>query len=134
MRASWRFSDRELETPWTIPIPPRRGVSEYRDGARMAFYRRRNAKPERAGYALIVAPADYCGVLSSGLTVPGFRLTITADSRDAARPVRRVPDDWTPPADPMASIRARRAARAAGIDGRRRSSPAAADPDPLADW
>lgn len=94
-------------------------LSGYRDRVRAAFYAWQRRPRGQLDTRLIVAPTTYAGRLSAGREVPGLLLTIAPKE---PRRARVTPDGWQPPADAMASVRARRAERqaAASTDRRRR--------------
>lgn len=125
-RANYRWNERQIGVPWLMVLSSEEAAAGFARSAHMAFLHwcRRDGSKRYSGQgrdrlALLIEPRRYSGPESGGKNAPAFLLTVLRQKYGAADKRSQIPDDWTPPADAMDSVRARRAERAALGAGKR---------------
>ena len=113
------WDTRAVGKSFVVVLHPDVSAYEGKNSVRASFAYWRKQNPRRSGLAVKIARTPYAGPLSSGRSATALVITIVTDPR---RPQSALPADWQPPADAMASVRARRAERAGivVVDRRRR--------------
>lgn len=118
-RIQYRWGSRVIGQPWRVILETAGACGGVSQSARVAFNRWRAADAGRAHLGLLLTHHWYTGPESGGRKVDSLHLELF---RLAPHQIRRPPLKPPPAADAMASVRARRAERAAAVtvDRRRR--------------